>query len=100
MATALKLPSVTLLTVTSVNIEETHAALLHCKNQIEFGAVKMLCSTLPSTTDPCVQYIGIPPMDFLGYSRFMIETLNAYVETDHCLIVQADGFILDPTRWN
>lgn len=29
----------------------------------------------------------------------MIEALNAYVETSHCLVVQADGFVLDPARW-
>lgn len=95
-----KLPHVTLLSVTSVNIEDTHAALLHCAQSMEFGAVKMLSSASPMTTDPRVQYVRIPPLDFPGYSRFMIESLYAHVATEHCLIVQADGFILDPTRWN
>jgi hypothetical protein len=52
MTAKLQLPSVTLLTVTAVNIDQTHAALLHCTAQADFGAVKMLCSALPSSTDP------------------------------------------------
>ena len=90
----------TLLTVTSVNVDQTNAALLHCAECIEFGAVKMLCSALPAITDARVQYIRIPPIDFLGYSRLMIEALNGYVQTGHCLIVQSDGFVLDPARWH
>ena len=59
----------------------------------------MLCSALPKTTYPHIQYIRIPPIDVVGYSQFIIASLNNYVETGHCLIVQSDGFILDATRW-
>jgi hypothetical protein len=100
MNARLRLPDVTLLTVTSVNVDQTSAALLHCAECIEFGVVEMLCSALPTITDRRVQYIRIPPIDFLGYSRLMIEALNEYVQTRHCLIVQSDGFILDPKRWH
>src|SRR5262245_61837966 len=96
----LHLPNVTLITATSIDIENTHAVLLHCASQIGFGAVKMLCPALPAATAPGVQYIQIPAMDFLGYSKLMIEGLNAFVDTSHCLVVQADGFILDPARWD
>ncbi|THD71659.1 MAG: hypothetical protein E7813_05095 [Bradyrhizobium sp.] len=99
MQPKLKLPSVTLITVTSVDIEKTNAALLHCCTCAEFGAVKMLCSQPPRLRHPQIQYIAIPSIDFLGYSRFIIEDLNKFVETEHCLIVQADGFIVDPARW-
>jgi hypothetical protein len=94
------LQDVTLLTITSTDIDRTNTVLVHCAQSIEFGAVKMLCSRLPITTDPRVQYIRIPPIDFYGYSRLMIESLNTYVQTGHCLIVQADGFVLDPARWS
>jgi hypothetical protein len=99
MTTRLRLQEVTLLTATSVNIEQTNAALLHCIQEIDFGAVRMLSSELPMTTDPRVEYIRIPPIDFLGYSRLIVGELNAYVQTSHCLVVQADGFVLDAARW-
>jgi hypothetical protein len=93
------LPHVTLIAVASVNIDETHAALLHCVDQIEFGAAKFLCSQKPSRPDRRVEYFLIPPLDYAGYSRFMIQSLAAYVHTGHCLVIQADGFVLDPQRW-
>jgi len=30
----------------------------------------------------------------------MLESLGTYVQTDHCLVIQADGFVLEPTRWS
>lgn len=99
MQPKLKLPGVTLITVTSVDIDRTNAAMLHCCAGSEFGAVKMLCSQPPRFRHPQIQYVAIPPIDFLGYSRFMIQDLNRFVETEHCLVIQADGFIVDPARW-
>jgi len=93
------LPHVTLIAVSSLNIDETNAALLHCVNQIEFGAAKFLCSQKPSRPDRRVEYFAIPPLDYLGYQRFMIQSLAAHVQTGHCLIIQADGFVLHPQRW-
>ncbi len=99
MGAKLNLTDVTLLTASSVAIDDTHAALLHCLRGIDFGAVKMLSPLPPATPDSRVQYIYIPPLDLVGYSRLMIDRLSAYVQTSHCLIVQADGFVLDPERW-
>jgi Protein of unknown function (DUF5672) len=100
MTAKLQLPGVTLVTVTGVGIDQAHAALLHCAGQADFGAVKMLSPAPPRITDPRVAYERIPPIDFVGYSRFIIEALSSHVQTRHCLIVQSDGFILNPARWD
>lgn len=34
------------------------------------------------------------------YSRFLIKELGQYIETSHMLIVQWDGFIIDPSKWS
>src|SRR5690348_15185036 len=96
----LSLPSVTLITVASQDIDQTNLALLHSAEKIDFGAIKMLSSALPISRDNRVTYVPIPQIDRLGYQRFMTNSLNAHVHTEHCLIIQADGFILDPTRWD
>jgi hypothetical protein len=100
MTARLTLPTVTLLTVTAVDLEQAHAALLHSARCAEFGAVKMLCPFSPRAPDGRVEYVRIPDIDLIGYSRFMIESLHAHVATEHCLVVQSDGFILDPARWD
>jgi len=96
----LNLPGVTLLTVTAVHLEEAHAALLHSARCANFGAIRMLCPAPPRTPDERVDYVRIPHIDLDGYNRFMIEALHEHVGTEHCLVVQSDGFILDPARWD
>jgi hypothetical protein len=100
MTTKLSLPTVTLLTVTAVDLDQAHAALLHSAGSADFGAVKMLCPALPRSPDRRVEYVRIPHIDLAGYNRFMIESLHAHVATEHCLVVQSDGFVLDPARWD
>jgi hypothetical protein len=96
----LRLPTVTLLTVTAVDIDQAHAVLLHCARCAEFGAVKMLSPLRPANPDPGVDYVRIADIDLYGYNRFMLESLGAHVTTGHCLVVQSDGFILNPALWD
>jgi hypothetical protein len=39
-------------------------------------------------------------MNYSGYSRFMLKELHSYITTSHALIVQADGYVINPDRWN
>jgi hypothetical protein len=100
MTARLRLPTVTLLTVTAVDLDQAHAVLLHCAHCAEFAAVKMLSPVDPANIDPEVEYVRIPDIDLYGYNRFMLESLGAHVATEHCLVVQSDGFILNPARWD
>ena len=50
---------------------------------------------LPAKVDP----VRIPQSDFLGYSKGILKALHQYFTTTHCLVVQADGFIVNPGLW-
>ena len=99
MTKKIYLPDVTLLAASSVDLDNTQLALRISRLNIDFGAVKLLSHARPSHTAPNIEYIAIPPMDFAGYSRFMLEDLYKYVDTSHCLVVQADGFVLHAELW-
>lgn len=47
-----------------------------------------------------IQCVTIAPLDYLGYSRFCVERLAEHVETEHCLCMQLDGFVINPERWD
>jgi hypothetical protein len=49
------LHDVTLLAATSVDIEETHQALLYSAQQINFGAIKLLSPITPPSTATLAQ---------------------------------------------
>jgi hypothetical protein len=92
----IKLPQVTLLSVDCINLERTQKALTISQESIEFGAVKLLTS-LP-TDDP--RAVKIPHIGKVeDYSIFCINELYKYVNTDYVLVVEYDGFVLNPDRW-
>lgn len=97
MSEKLQLPTTTLLIADCINANRAINVLEHCKSKADFGAVKLLTS-IP------VQYehlVKIPPLNSLiAYSIFMLTKANKYVDTQHCLVVQRDGFILNTSAWN
>ena len=96
----LALPTVTLCAVSSVNLDATLSALRASLDQIDFAECLLFTDPELRITDPRIQIVRIPRIaSACDYSKFMLGELADYVETDHCLIVQWDGFILDARQW-
>jgi len=92
------LPTVTLLGVDCVNIERLMLAADICCENFEFADVKLLTSLPAPAGTPKVE---IPPINSSAeYSEFVIRHLAEYVDTPHVLIIQYDGFILNPGAWD
>ncbi len=92
----IKLPNVTLLGIDCVNVERLIEAMNASQQNIEFGAIKLLTSLPTDDT----RKVKIPHIDSINeFSRFCIEDLYKYVDTDYVLLVQYDGFVLNPESW-
>lgn len=92
----INLQNVTLLGIDCVNVERLAQAMDVSESSIEFGAVKLLTS-LPTNDHRKIEIPHIGSIE--EYSRFCIEDLHRYVDTDFVLLVQYDGFILNPESW-
>jgi hypothetical protein len=91
----LQLPTVTLMCIDCVDVTRAIAVVEHCKTLCDFGAVKVLTSL---STD--YDHIKIMPLNSLvQYSIFMLTECSKYIDTDHVLIVQRDGWILNTNAW-
>lgn len=91
-----QLPSVTLLVADCVDYERAKLAFDHCRHSCDFGQAKLL--THFDVQDPFV--VKIPQIKSIEeYSTFMIKDLASYVETDHVLVAQWDGFVWKPELW-
>ena len=99
MKNQLNLEDITLITVTSVNIDNAINALTVSSEHCKFGAIKLLSPTAPNGLTSLIKHHSINPIDIEGYSKFMIEDLHAFVETKYCLIIQPDGFVINPGAW-
>ena len=91
------LPNVTLIGIDCVNVERLQKALDISCERIEFEEVKLLTSLDTDDT----RKIKIPHIDSIEvFSEFCLKDLIKYVNTDFVLLVQYDGFVLNPDSWS
>jgi hypothetical protein len=91
-----ELPQVTLIGVDCVDVERLLHVAEICQRSFRFGDVRMLTS-LPHEHPSIVPIAPIISRE--EYSSFMVKQLNSYVDTPFALIIQYDGFILNPDAW-
>jgi len=92
-----RLNGVTLLGIDCVDINRLIVAAEICQKDFEFEEVKLLSSIQSDNR----YKIAINPINSVEeYSKFIIEKLDEYVDTQHVLLIQYDGFILNPNAWS
>ncbi len=95
------LPQVTLCAAASVNVAATVAALSRCQREVKFGAVLLFTDLILAEVPDWLRVVPIDRIESSAdYSSFMIRKLGQHIATDHVLIVQWDGFIINPEMWS
>lgn len=97
----LELPSVTLCAVTSVNVDATVGAMERCLEHIGFADAILLTDAAIVPSHPAIKIRPIERLLSVGdYSRFILTNLANHIASEHCLIVQWDGFVIDAEAWD
>ncbi len=81
----ISLPNVTLICLTNQDFEGHKAAIDKSCEGIEFGAVKLIWD------EKCTS------IDIWNYK--IINELYRYVDTDFCLLIHSDGYVINPDVW-
>lgn len=100
MQEKLKLPQVTLIALTSVNIKETVAAMKYSMQGIEFGDAVLVTHKRPFGLPKSIRYSHtskLKTIDAFNYKA--VYELGEHVHTDYALLVHADGFVVHPEMW-
>ncbi len=92
------LSNVTLALVDGVDPVGSYKTMLHNSRLLAFGAVKLFTFEDMSETGE-IEVVKIPKLDYVGYNRFVIAELAKHIETEFCLLIQTDGFIINPHLW-
>ena len=104
MIETLSLPEVTLVSISSINIPAHLKALQYSSRFINFGEVLFLTDATYDETEVYgnnIKQKSIPKISSKSdYSKFVVYELHKYIKTDFCLIIQADGFIINPEMWD
>lgn len=59
----------------------------------------LVSPTPPHHLPAHIRHIPTAPFGYLEYNLFVLYALEQLIETDFCLVVQQDGFVLDGKNW-
>ena len=104
MSEAIDLNKVTLVTIGSTNIEQTRKAIDICTRRAGFHSTYFFTEKKNHCLQQNIRYIDIPPITtWREYQNFRIKAFPdiflQLLETDYYLIIEWDGFIVNPRAW-
>lgn len=100
----IELPNVTLISVAALNYESVVRALTLSTVGIKFGFVKIITPTKPNSIPKDIAWEGCPPLrlrdtNIDDYSHYVLYDLWKHVDTEFCLVIQGDGYVINPRLW-
>jgi len=81
----LELPQITLIALGTKNVEGMYNALQQSQKGIKWGAVKLITEMQCNTIDE--------------WNHAIIFDLRRFVDTDFCMLIHPDGFVVNPESW-
>lgn len=94
------LPTVTLCAIDCINPLLALRALDLCGLQCRFGDVLFLSDSASRHRLAGCRMVEIPRIGSVAeYSRFVLKELGRHCHTEHILLVQWDGYIINPQSW-
>jgi tetratricopeptide (TPR) repeat protein len=94
----LELPDVTLCCIDTINHELALRALRRSSDGIRFGRTCFI--TDRQIDEPGIDTRVIAPLSSRdSYSEFVLRSLLAHIDTRHVLLVQWDGYVINPAAW-
>ena len=98
MTERLYLPQVTVVAITDSDHGKTIEAMLHTLKQIR-PARAILFSDVYLENDEFENILINPLRSAKAYNEFVVWKLGHYIDSSHLLIIQHDGYVIDPTAW-
>ena len=90
--------SITLISLSTDKPKSSLQAIKHCAEIFPFfDEIKLLSNYEGQEENIKIHKVAVD--SYTEYNRFIVEKLNTYINTDYCLIVQDDGYIVNPDLW-
>ena len=99
----IELSGVTLVCVDTANHALALRAIARSTAGVRFARVVLCTDDLPAgvAAPPDVEVVRIRRLDSRdAYSRFMLKELATHVRTPHALVIQWDGYVVNPEAWD
>jgi hypothetical protein len=96
----IQLKNITIVCIDGVNPDIGLKALKYSMKHIEFGNAKLISHIKPENVPNNIQFVQIDKLSHDSYSSFMLQELHKHVDTDFCLTIHDDGFVINPQLWD
>jgi tetratricopeptide (TPR) repeat protein len=99
----LQLPGVTLVCIDTANHALALRAIARSCAGVQFARALLLTDALPDgvAAQDGVEVVAIAPITSRdAYSNYVLKDLLPHVNTDHVLLVQWDGYVVNPGAWD
>lgn len=96
----IEIEKATLVAVSSIKIKETIKALKKSMHGIKYKEVLLISDEKPENLPNNIKYKKCKRINSLDeYSFFMLYELHKYIKTEYAIIVQYDGYVINPKKW-
>ena len=99
----LDLPRVTLVCIDTANHALALRALTRSREGVRYARALFLTDVVPTgvPVPEGIEVVAIAPIVSRdAYSKFVLKELLPYVRTEHLLLVQWDGYVVNPDAWD
>lgn len=100
------LPNVTLICVATNDYEGGVNALVKSSQSIKWGDIKLITSSSKLDAIENLLMWGIKTIDIEPFktiddwNKFIFYNLYQYIDTDFCMLVHPDGYVINPEEWS
>lgn len=96
----ISLDNVTIINANCVDPKTSVKSLNFSSKNISFKDIILFSDEKPENITDNIKFIKIPKIDNVQkYNEFILRKLVDYINTDYCLIIQNDGFVINPHLW-
>ena len=95
----LQLTNTTLLSFNCVNPIQSVKALLYSSKDIDFAEMVLVSNKFPNETYKNIRYVNTQKTTYEESSSFFFDELPYIVNTEYCLCIHDDGFVINPHLW-
>jgi hypothetical protein len=96
----INLPNVTLVCIEGTeNTDKALLALEYSSQGINFKETLLISPSNPIHPN-YIKHYPINKLTWEEYNEFIIKNLHSYITTEYCILIQTDGFIINPYLWD
>ena len=96
-----RLTDVTLVAVSTQEVDAAVAALDYSRRGLEFGEILLVSHQHPLGNDAFYRFVPINPFSSVGdWGKYVVFDLHKQIKTQFVLLIHEDGFVVNPDGWN